>query len=124
MTRPVDSSWQLSRSCSGRLEASLVQLDTANVPLTAAALQRVRFDENGEPILATIEPPVRALAAGVIGALLDADRAIRRDTSPVISQLGQPVTVDDEVLRQQAVRDECRTAPALRCGRRARPLKR
>ncbi len=85
-----------------RLDAGLVQLDITRVPVTAEALRKVRFDENGDPILTTIEPPVRALAAGLISAVPGALKAVRRETSPVMALLGQPVRVDDEMLRRAA----------------------
>jgi hypothetical protein len=79
------------------------QVHFANtVPQTLAEVKAVRFDENGEPIYESIGPLVRAMARGIVGHDLEREAEERIRTSPVHSYLGEPVAVNDDILRECA----------------------
>lgn len=65
------------------------------VPETIKAVNSVKFDESGDPILETITAPVRALANAVFANEVDE----RTRSSPVHEFLGEPTKVDDDALR-------------------------
>ena len=62
-----------------RINEGKVRLIAESVPETIKALDAVRFDEAGNPILETIGPPVRALANAVYASELDRLEAEARE---------------------------------------------
>ena len=85
-----------------RLEEGKVKLVRDRVPHAVEALKAVRFDEQGNPIFETITGPVRAMANFVFHTEAKAsEKEIeeRERNSPVHDLIGQPVAVDDEVLK-------------------------
>jgi hypothetical protein len=84
-----------------RIKEGKVKFVAEKVPATIKALDAVRFDETGNPILETITPPVRALANAMYTMEVDRlkDEAIEREKkSPVRDLLGKPTEVNNEVI--------------------------
>jgi hypothetical protein len=85
-----------------RIKEGKVKFFAERVPETVKALDAVRFDGGGNPILETIGPPVRAAANAVYAsevARLEAEAKNREQASPVHDLLGKPNEVNEEVLR-------------------------
>jgi len=74
----------------------------STVPQTLEQVKAVRFNEGGEPIFESIGPLVRALARGVVGHDLEEAAKERERASLVHSYLGEPVAVNDDVLKECA----------------------
>jgi len=83
-----------------RIKDGTVHFAPNGVPQTVQQIEAVRFDDVGEPIYETIGPLVLALARGVVGHDLERQAEERRRTSPVHEHLGEPVTVNDDVLQE------------------------
>jgi len=85
-----------------RINEGKVKLVAERVPETIKALDAVRFDEAGNPILETIGPPVRALANAVYASevnRLEAEAREMEQNSPVHDHLSKPTEVNEDVLR-------------------------
>ena len=77
---------------------------TEAVPQTVKEVKAVRFDRQGRPIYNTIGPLVRALAWMTMGQNREREAEGCRQASEVLTLLGQPVSVTDEVLQECTAR--------------------
>jgi len=70
------------------------------VPETVKAVEAVRFGDDGEPVFDSISPIVRTLARTLVQHDFEQDTLQRARMSPVHDYLGEPVKVDDSVLKE------------------------
>ncbi len=85
----------------GCINEGQVHLLEDRVPQTVAEVKAVRFDDAGEPIYETIGPLVRALARAIVE---HREWEERKAKSPVHEFLGDPVVVNDDILKDRASR--------------------
>jgi hypothetical protein len=85
-----------------RIEEGKIKFVNDKVPKLLEALDAVKFDDKGEPILETVTSPVRAMVNMVMAEEIEREEQERRENSPAHEFLNDPVQVNDEVLRQCA----------------------